>query len=239
MFKPINDLSIKDLQDIIDKKARTHYPARDIKTLLSHMFKMAMAEEWVRSNLADFISLPKLEEEEMQPFNELELRKFWDAYGKGDVFIGYVLLMIYTGMMPGELQALKKDMINWEACEIQGCGLKTKKRKNTPIVFPQIIAPVLLELTQQSKSKIGNVLCMNKDGFYDEYHAALARAGVRDLPPYSCRHTTATALALGNITPSVIQEVMRHTKFATTQRYIHPDTGSAHDAVNAMSKGKA
>jgi len=32
-----------------------------------------------------------------------------------------------------------------------------------------------------------------------------------------CRHTTATALALGNIAPSVIQEVMRHTKFNTTQ----------------------
>ena len=57
------------------------------------------------------------------------------------------------------------------------------------------------------------------------------------LKPYSCRHTTATALALGNIAPSVIQEVMRHTKFSTTQRYIHPDMTAAHAAVNAMEKG--
>ena len=58
---------------------------------------------------------------------------------------------------------------------------------------------------------------------------------MRKLPPYSCRHTTATALALGNIAPSVIQEVMRHTKFATTQRYIHPDTTSALAAVNQLA----
>lgn len=101
-----------------------------------------------------------------------------------------------------------------------------------------MIAPVLSSLVENSKSRAGYVVGMNRDNFYAEYHAALQRAGVRDLPPYSCRHTTATALALGNIAPSVIQEVMRHTKFSTTQRYIHPDSSSAHAAVNSMGKGK-
>lgn len=95
-----------------------------------------------------------------------------------------------------------------------------------------MIAPVISDLSERSTNKVGYLLGMNKDNFYSEYHAALQRAGVRDLPPYSCRHTTATALALGNIAPSVIQEVMRHTKFSTTQRYIHPDTKSAHEAMN-------
>ena len=80
---------------------------------------------------------------------------------------------------------------------------------------------------------------MNKDRFYKEYYAALERAGVRGLTPYSCRHTTATALALGNIAPSVIQQVMRHAKFTTTQRYIHPDRASALAEVNTMGKGKS
>ncbi|MEI3349101.1 MAG: hypothetical protein V8R55_12175 [Dysosmobacter sp.] len=92
-------------------------------------------------------------------------------------------------------------MIDWDAYEIRGCGLKTKKRKETPIVFPQLIAPVLLDLPTKSNSRIGNVLCMSRDRFYGEFHAALARCGVRDLKPYSCRHTTATALALGNTSP--------------------------------------
>lgn len=237
MLLPVDKLNIKLLQDAVDAKASTYYPAKDIKTLLTHLYKRAVAEGWVTNNLAEFIELPTLEEEELQPFNENELRSFWDAYGTGDIFVGYILLMIYTGMMPGELVRLKKDMIDWDAREIRGCGLKTKKRKETPIVFPEIISPVLLDLCQQSKSRIGNVLCMTKDRFYPAFHDALSRCGVRDLKPYSCRHTTATALALGNIAPSVIQEVMRHTKFSTTQRYIHPDMTAAHAAVNTMEKG--
>ncbi len=234
MLLPVDKLSINLLQETVDAKAPTYYPAKDIKTLLTHLYKRAVAEGWVSTNLAEFIVLPSLEEEELQPFTELELRKFWDAYGAGDSFVGFILLMIYTGMMPGELFGLKKDMIDWDAYEIRGCGLKTKKRKETPIVFPQLIAPVLLDLCQQSNSRIGNVLCMSRDRFYGEFHAALARCGVRDLKPYSCRHTTATALALGNIAPSVIQEVMRHTKFSTTQRYIHPDMTAAHAAVETL-----
>ena len=145
--------------------------------------------------------------------------------------------MIYSGMMPGELFALKKDMINWEAHEIHGCGLKTKKRKETPIVFPALIEPVLRDLSEQSKSRANYVLCMNRDKFYVEFHEALKRLGIPDRTPYSCRHTTATALALGNIAPSVIQEVMRHTKFTTTERYIHPTNESAHAAVDSLGKG--
>ena len=230
-------MTINQLQACIDEKAPTYYPAKDMKTVLSHLLKRAVAEGNVRANLADFIRLPPLEEKEMQPFTEEELHKLWNAYGTGDRITGFILLMVYSGMMPGELLSLKEEMIQWDKSEIIGCGLKTKKRKQMPIVFPDMIAPVLSNLASTSKSRAGYMVGLNKDKFYEEYHAALKRAGVRDLPPYSCRHTTATALALGNIAPSVIQEVMRHTKFATTQRYIHPDSASSHAAINTLGKG--
>ena len=233
--KRMDEITIHDLQRVINDKADTFYPARDMKTVLSHLFKRAVAEGHARTNLADFIRLPKLDETEQEPFAEDELKTLWKAYGEGDHFLGYVLLMIYTGMMPGELQKLEESMIDYDKGEIVGCGLKTTKRKETPIVFPDMLAPVLADLVERSTSRKGRVLGMNKDRFYDEYHGALQRAGVRDLPPYSCRHTTATALALGNIAPSVIQQVMRHTKFATTQRYIHPDTSDARAAINMIA----
>ena len=238
--KRMDELTINQLQACVDRNATTYYPAKDMKTLLSHLYKRAVAEGTARTNLAEFIRLPSLEEQEMKPFSEIELHRLWTAYGSGDRVIGFVLLMIYTGMMPGELLKFKSDMVNWETNEIRGCGLKTKKRKEAPIVFPDMLCPVLKHLieTSQSRSKRGYVVGMNKDKFYAEYHAALQRAGVRDLPPYSCRHTTATALALGNIAPSIIQEVMRHTKFSTTQRYIHPNSASALAAVNQIGRGK-
>lgn len=236
--KRMDELTINQLQSCVDRNAPTYYPAKDMKTLLSHLYKRAVAEGTARTNLAEFIRLPPLEEKELQPFTEIELHKLWTAYGAGDRMIGFVLLMIYTGMMPGELLGFKTDMVDWAAHEIRGCGLKTKKRKETPIVFPDLLEPVIHHLIETSTSRANYVVGLNKDKFYDEYHAALQRAEVRDLPPYSCRHTTATALALGNIAPSVIQEVMRHTKFSTTQRYIHPDSASALAAVNALGQGK-
>lgn len=236
--REIGTLTIGELQAVVDDKAPTYYPAKDMKTVLSHLYKRAVAEGTARTNLADFIRLPALEEKEQQPFSELELRKLWDAYGSGDHICGHILLMIYTGMMPGELLKLTKDHIDWGTQQISGVGLKTKTRKENAIVFPDMLTPVLRDLCERSTSRKGYVVGMNKDKFYVEYYAALERAGTRRLPPYSCRHTTATALALGNIAPSVIQQVMRHAKFSTTQRYIHPDRDAALAAVNQMTKGQ-
>lgn len=131
----MDSLTIDMIQGCIDEKAQTYYPAKDMKTILSHLFRRAVAEGNARTNLTDFIKLPRLEEKEMQPFTEDELKKLWDAYGRGDIFIGFVLLMVYSGMMPGELLTLKIDMIDWEMHEIRGCGLKTKKRKKLPSYF--------------------------------------------------------------------------------------------------------
>ena len=234
----MDELTIDRIQSCVDRNAPTYYPAKDMKTLLSHLYKRAVAEGTARTNLSEFIRLPPLQEKEMQPFTEIELHKLWTAYSNGDRIIGLVLLMIYTGMMPGELLKFKVDMVDWSANEIRGCGLKTKKRKETPIVFPNLLEPVIHNLIETSSVRSGYVVGLNKDKFYEEYHKALKKAGVRDLPPYSCRHTTATALALGNIAPSIIQEVMRHTKFSTTQRYIHTDSASALEAVNALGMGK-
>lgn len=228
-------ITIDMLQSCVDTNATTYYPAKDMRTLFSHLFKRAVAEGNARTNLSTFIHLPPLNEKELQPFTEDEIRKIWKAYSDGDTFGGYLLIMIYTGMMPGELFLFRRDQVDYEKNEIVGCGLKTSKRKSTAIVFPNFLSPTLQEIVSRSQSKRGYVLDINRDRFYSEYHLFTARAGIRDLPPYSCRHTTATALALGNVAPTTIKEVMRHTKFSTTQRYIHPDSATAVAAVNTLS----
>lgn len=233
---PISNLTINDLQDIVDEKAPTYYPARDIKTLLSHLYNRAVAQQDVGTNLAEYIVLPALDEAEPNPFGEKELKALWIDYGNGNKLTGYILLMIYSGMMPGELFKAEKNMIDWEKQRIVGCGLKTKKRKEAPIVVADLILPVLRDLCNESTGN--RLLGIRRDAFYDEFHAILARCGIEDRTPYACRHTTATALALGNIAPEVIKEVMRHTKFSTTERYIHKEVDIAPmlEAVNTLCK---
>lgn len=130
--------------------------------------------------------------------------------------------MIYTGMMPGELVDLKKECIDIEQRQIVGAGKKTKVRKATPITIAEIIVPVLIALLNLSTGV--RLLPCNRDTFYKRYHDALEQAGVRDLPPYSCRHTTATALAVGeDVAPEVIRKVMRWSNTKMLSRYAHPD----------------
>ena len=232
---PIKDLTIDNLQACIDEETETYYPAKDMKTLFSHTYKRAAAEGRVASNISEYIQLPPLNETEQTPFNASEIERMWKSYDEGNQLIPYVLLMIYTGMMPGELMKCTVGMINLETHEIMGCALKTKKRKSTPIIYPDWFSPVVEKLVENLRPT-DKVLTYTRHLFYKNYHETLKSIGVRDLTPYSCRHTTATALALAKTAPSLIQEIMRHTKFSTTQRYIHPDMQAAHDAINVLQE---
>ena len=231
---PLSALTINDLQDAVNEMSPTYYPARDMKVLLTHLYKRAMAQQDVTVNLAEFIELPELEEKEAVPFTEKDLQSLWKDYGQGNASTGYVLLMIYSGMMPGELFKAKKTMIDWDKQQIIGCGIKTKKRKETPIVIADIVVPVLRDLCGYSPTEF--ILYMHRDAFYDEFRAILKRCKCEPRTPYACRHTTATALAAGNIAKDVIKEVMRHAKASTTDRYIHTeiDTAPMLDAVNTL-----
>ena len=230
----ISALTIEDLQETVNKETSTYYPARDMKVLLSHLYERACAQQYVQTNLAQYIVLPALEETEQTPFNSEEITAFWKDYGDGNLFTGYILLMIYSGMMPGELMECETDMIDWEKQTIFGCGKKTKKRRSTPIIVADVILPVLAQLVDSTPD--ARLCPYSKTRFYAAYEKTIARCGVRPLPPYSCRHTTATVLSDIENNTTVIQEIMRHSKFQTTVRYIHKDTAPMLDAVNKIGK---
>ena len=233
-FWKIDELTTFDLQNAVDSKADTYYTARDLKNLLSKLYQTAMPDEYVKTNLSEYIELPDLNAKEQQPFHTDEIAKLWTDYTSGNWWTGYILLMIYTGMMPGELLDARKAHIDWEGKQIVGAGKKTAKRRETPIVLADLILPVLADLCEHTNGD--KLIRINKDRFYGTYYEALERAGCRRLTPYSCRHTAATTLALENIPPSVIQKIMRHARYSTTEKYIHISIDPMLEAVNKLSK---
>lgn len=237
----IDTLTLDDLQRTVNASTSTYYTARDVKSLLSHLYKRAMASGGgsgkITVNIARYIVLPVLDEQEPEPFDEQEVAAIWTAWDGGDVMAGYLLLMIYTSMMPGELLACRADMIDYGRHEIYGCGRKTKKRRDVPIVFPAFLSPVLERLAELASPNTGRLWARNKDRLYHEYHQFTARIGVRDLPPYACRHTTATAAVKKGVELPVVQQIMRHAKLSSTERYIHVSTEAAHAGINKLDKG--
>lgn len=236
-YIPVDKLTVQNLRDVVSSKASTHYPARDMKTVLRHLFNLAGADRWVNKDLPDFIVLPELNEKERCPFTEEEQQALWRIYDNGDTRAAVPLIMIYTGMMPGEMQSLKINMIDLEAQQITGVGMKTKVRKSAPVYLPDTIIPVLYEEMQVSTSPSGYVWVRNEKKFYNRYYEALEAAGCRRLEPYSCRHTTATALAITeNIAPRTIQKVMRWSTTKMLDRYAHPDDKDALNAINTLKR---
>lgn len=113
---------------------------------------------------------------------------------------------------------------------------ENKKRKDTPIVFPVFMSPVIQRLAESASPETHLLYGGYENKFYDEYHATTKKLGIRDLPPYSCRHTTATEAVKKGVELPVVQQIMRHSKLASTQRYIHVSTEAAHRGVNQLEK---
>ncbi len=234
VHRDITKLDIADLRNAVSGGATSYYTARDMKTLLAHLYKLAGADQVANGALPTYIVLPEKQETEQTPFNNNELVSLWTAYSEGDTFIGYILLMIYSGMMPGELLGARKAMIDLEGQRIIGAGIKTRERKKTDIVIADFMVPVVASLLEFSTGT--KLLTMNKDHFYTAYYEALERCQCRKLPPYSCRHTTATALAIGNnIAPSIIRKVMRWSTTRMLDRYAHASSQDALGAVNVLA----
>ena len=239
-LKPIHDaridtLTVDILQDIVNKVASTFYTQKDCRTVLKKLFERAHAEGFVHAILPDYIEIATLEESEQIPFNKAEQETLWKQYENGNMDAAIPLLMIYTGMMPGEAQLLKVEHIDLNAKTMYGMNLKTKVRKKTPVVIADFLVPVVEDLISNSQ-KNGFIWPRNETRWYERYYAALEAAKCRKLPPYSCRHTTATALAVdANIAPQTAKRVMRWSTAKMLDRYAHPETTDALEAVNAIT----
>lgn len=233
---PIDVVTLKHMEQAID--GLTYDPAKDVKDLMSVLFKRAMADSFVQTNPAKLLNLPEKNSKEIPAWLPEEIESLWKAYGEGNRIAAACLLMIYTGMMPGELFALKTDMIDEEKRTIIGCGLKTKERRENPIVLSDTILPVLYDLISTSPSRKGFVLGMNRDNFYDSFSQMKKDLSIReDVRPYSSRHSTATELELLGVSPSVIASVLRHKNYATTAKhYMDISTDKALEAVGKIDR---
>lgn len=234
--RKVDTLTIKDLQDCVDKHTKTYYPAKDMRTLLKALFKRAASEKYVDKDLPTFISIPELEEGEQTPFTKEEQKALWASYESGNRDAGIPLIMIYTGMMTGEMEKLEFPMIHWDENLIVGVSMKTKVRKKSPVFFPDDIKPVLEDLYAGTT---GPLFTRHKTDIYKRYYAALAAAGIEKKVPYSCRHTTATRLAIDEeIAPQTIKKVMRWSTTKMLDKYAHPSYDDALEAINTLNTKK-
>jgi integrase len=233
---PVSELTVPQLQELVSSTCKSYYPARDVRALLNHIFRMAAADGNANPSVPGLIELPRLKETHREAFTDDEQKLLWAAWEAGKAGAEVPLIMIYTGMMTGEMRRLEASMIDLEKMEITGVGLKTKERRSKSVLIPEAIVPILQDLISQHPE--GRIYTMSEEDFYTLYYSALAQAGVtRHLTPYSCRHTTATALAISaGVAPQTVQRIMRWSSTKMMDRYVHPDDNAARKALEKIKK---
>ena len=235
-WRPVDKIGVAELRDLVADVAPSYYTARDCKTVLTRLFSLAGADGWCSKDLPSYIVLPKLEERERQVFSDMEQSALWRLYESGDLRAAIPLLMICTGMMPGEMQQLRVELIDLEGHKIVGAGMKTKVRRESAIYLPDDVLPLVEDLIAHAQPS-GYLWRRNEDAWYADYYAALEAAGCRRLEPYCCRHTTATRLAINQlIAPQTIKRVMRWSTTKMLDRYAHPDDSDVLAAANTLKK---
>ena len=232
----VDAITVDLLRTVVSGACNTYDTAKDCKDLLSNLFELASADRFAPRELPSYIVLPEHEEKERIPFSREEQVALWKAYDNGDLRAAVPLLMIATGLMPGEMQKLRVENIDLEKRIIIRSGIKTKVRKATPVVLSDVIVPVVQDLIAHAQPS-GYLLKRNEKLFYEEYYAVLEAAGCRRLTPYSCRHTCASQLSIDKKIPEqTIRKIMRWSTSRMLDRYAHPDMADAIDAVNLVGR---
>ena len=223
----MRSLTVARLQDLV--KGMTYYPSRDVKSLLSHLFKLAIADGVCSYNLSSAIVLPELHEEETVPFTAEEVEKMWLDYEEHPE-TGLALLMTYTGMMPSELKVKAEDIdldhqrITW--------GIKTQRRRESSILIPDRLMPVVRQLLQNGKN--GGLMPYKLDTYRKAFKEMVARIGANPrCTPYSCRHTFATMLST-QVSAHVLARLMRNDIRVTAKYYLHNDDDSLLQFANEV-----
>jgi len=71
---------------------------------------------------------------------------------------------------------------------------------------------------------------------WDDWHALLDEAGVREARVHDARHTAATLLLEQGIDIRVVQQILGHSQLSQTQRYTHVTAELTQDAANRMGE---
>lgn len=232
----IDALTVSDLQNVVDTCGNSYYTKKDIKMLLSHLYKLAIRDDYVQNNKSQYIKLPQQNvTAERETLNDDEIKILWNDFKDApSKVIAGILVMLYTGMRVGELLGVRIENIHLDEHYLVG-GTKTQKGKNRKIIIPDKLYPVIQYLLDRTSAD--GYLCRynDKNVFYDEWNVKRAVLGIREtITPYCCRHTYVTRLTALKVSPAMLQELVGHEDYETTLIYTHLSVDERLKAVNQL-----
>lgn len=225
------------MQAVLDKTDASYGTKRKIKVLYNQLYKYAMENDLTHKDYARFVELgPDDSVSTRKPFTIDEVGILWENVDRME-FIDTFLIMIYTGMRPGELIEIKTKDVNLEEGYMRG-GIKNAASKNRVIPFNKKIVPII----EKWYDKDHEYLIVNHEkkqmrywNLYEEkWKPVMKQLGLKHRP-HDCRHTFATLMDNAGANKLAIRRIMGHAaKDITEKVYTHKDIEELKKAVNMI-----
>lgn len=256
-FKTVENMKMTDirkmhLQSIFDNNPDLSQSYQNkMKSLLKQIYKYCIEHDIVQKDYSQFIAITAKGKKESihAPFKPEEIRLLWDnlnfgtplQYSKKDTRDIYpvdtVLILIYTGMRPGELLIVENDNVFLEDRYIIG-GFKTEAGKDRVIPIHEDIYPLIKKRKEQGgkylikyKSDNPPTLEQYRNYFWDPIIESFKLSHL----PHDGRHTFATFADQAEINPMMVKRIMGHSIQDITQGvYTHKEAPELVEAVNKI-----
>lgn len=214
---------VKKINNELVKKDYSKDSIDRLRTVAKQVYTLAIKENIINYNLAAELEVGGLGvQREKEIFNKEEIETLFKSIPYNENAM-HILILIFTGMRPGEYRLLEKPSIDLENNKIEDFGIKTETgKKRTMYIHPKI-KPILEYLIKKSTTKYlveteSTKKAPVSDSYFNQniYYPALDKANIPRRVPYSCRYTFATIAHFSGVKDKALQKLMGHKNFEVT-----------------------
>ena len=230
------DIKADHMQNIIDKCGKNYPTLKNIKILFNQLYKYAMERDIVAKDYSKYVDIGKNTlGTSRKPFTKNEIDKLLKSVGVYDD-VETVLIMIYSGLRPGELITIKTENVDLQQRIMVG-GIKTEAGKDR--VIP--ISEKIISMITMMSSKGNKYLITDSDGkpfkydkYLDHFKILMDQLSFKH-KPHDCRHTFATLMSNAGADTVSLQKIIGHASYNTTANtYTHKDIDELKKAVDLI-----
>lgn len=181
------------------------------------------------------------------PVDYSHAARFVEAMSPGPAML--MTTLFYTGMRPIELFGLEKDEVNVAGRWIELKHTKTGDPRGIPLheflvpIFESLLKrPTLTDDPRVFRTPRGEpyeVIVTDEEGvggggLKSAINGARRRSGIKDVAPYTGRHSCSTALVVAGVHPYMKDQILGHVADDMSKHYTHVPQAPLIEAINKL-----
>ncbi|MFC2033454.1 tyrosine-type recombinase/integrase [Chloroflexota bacterium] len=200
-------------------------------------FSWAAREEYIESNPMTNVPVPRGSSKIINTFSNEQVARLFDlcarSNGQGQRNLSIILLLLDSGIRVSELANIGLDDVNLAEGHIKIKIAKGSKERIVPI--GSLVQKALWKYINCCRQTpmtgkvtglflVDSGIPLAKNGIQQMIRRLAQKAGMQDVRcnPHIFRHTFATMFSIKGGSPEILQLIMGHESFQTTQEYLHP-----------------